>query len=137
MHRATLIRTARFKAAHHYRRPDWTEAENARVFGENVVPHEHEYGLEVTLAGEPDPRTGFLVDLPALDAVLEEIIGPLRGSNLAHSIGGTRQEVWMPSTENLARWFYERLEPLIPKPARLVKVRISESDVLSAEFGEG
>jgi 6-pyruvoyltetrahydropterin/6-carboxytetrahydropterin synthase len=137
MLRTTLIRAVKFRAKHHYRRPDWTEAENRSAFGENVLPHEHEYGLQVTVAGEPDRRTGFLVDLTALDAALEELVGPLRGSDLARSIGETRQEVSMTSTENLARWFYERLEPLIPKPARLIRVRISESDTLSAEFGEG
>jgi 6-pyruvoyltetrahydropterin/6-carboxytetrahydropterin synthase len=134
---ASLIRTVRFRAAHHYRNPDWTEAENRKAFGENVFPHEHEYGVQVTVSGEPDPGTGFLVDLGVLDAALEEVIGPLRGSNLAESIEEARDGGLRPSTENLARWFFGRLQRRIPSPARLVKVRVSESDTLSAEFGGG
>jgi 6-pyruvoyltetrahydropterin/6-carboxytetrahydropterin synthase len=137
MPRASLSRTVRFPAVHQYRRPEWTETENRRAFGRNVLPHPHEYGVEVTLAGEPDPRTGFLVNLDALDGLLEELIAPLRGSNLSESIAEARDAGMMPSTENLARWFFQRLEPRIPGPARLLKVRVSESDTLSAEFGEG
>lgn len=129
----SLTRSVRFRAAHHYGRKEWTAAENRRAFGENLIGHEHEYGLEVTLSGQVDPETGFLVDLVALDRALEELIGPLRCRNLAEAIPEVRDGM-MPSTENLARWFFERLERFVPPPGRLVRVRLSESDSLSAEF---
>jgi 6-pyruvoyltetrahydropterin/6-carboxytetrahydropterin synthase len=137
MSSARLSRTARFRAAHHYYRSDWSEARNRRTFGESAVPHEHEYGLEVTVAGEPDPETGFLVDLAKLDEALEELLAPLRDSNLNESIPEARAGAMTTSTENLARWFFEQLEPRVPSPARLVRVRVSESDTLAAEFSPG
>lgn len=129
----SLTRSLRFRAAHHYGRMEWSAAENRRAFGENVTPHEHDYGIEVTVSGLVDPHTGFLVDLIALDGALEAVIGPLRGRNLAEVVPEVRDGM-MPSTENLARWFFERLEPSVPPPAQLMRVRLSESDTLWAEF---
>ena len=134
---ASLSRTARFRAAHRYYRSEWSAARNRQVFGEGTVPHEHEYGVEITVAGQPDPETGFLVDLAKLDEALEELLGPLRGSNLSESIPEVRAGAMTTSTESLARWFFERLQPRVPPPARLVRVRISESDTLAAEFSPG
>ena len=68
-----LTRRVTFAAAHRYRRPEWSEEENARVFGlcarENY--HGHSYVCEVTVTGDVDPRTGMLVDLAVLDRVLD------------------------------------------------------------------
>jgi 6-pyruvoyltetrahydropterin/6-carboxytetrahydropterin synthase len=130
-----LTRSLRFRALHHYWRSEWSAAENRRVFGENVHPHEHEYGLDVTVTGEVDGATGFIVDLAALDDALEALVGPLRGKDLLDAIPAADDGArgMMPSTENLARWFFDRLEPRVPAPARLVRVRVSESDTLSSE----
>ncbi len=64
-----LTRKAEFSAAHFYWNPDWSEEENARVFGKcaNRQGHGHNYTLEVTVAGEIDPVTGFVVDLEAVE----------------------------------------------------------------------
>jgi 6-pyruvoyltetrahydropterin/6-carboxytetrahydropterin synthase len=129
---ASLTRTLRFSASHHYWRTDWSDAENRRVFGENVHPHEHEYGLEVTVAGEVDDRTGFVVDLGGLDQAMEALVAPLRGRDLLEAIPGPVGGM-MPSTENLARWFFDQLERRVPAPARLMGVRVSESDTLASE----
>ena len=65
-----LERRYRFSASHLYRRPDWSEAENRARFGKcaNLPGHGHNYRLYVTVGGEIDPATGFVVDLGALDA---------------------------------------------------------------------
>jgi 6-pyruvoyltetrahydropterin/6-carboxytetrahydropterin synthase len=132
---ASLTRSLRFRARHHYWRTDWSDAENRRVFGENVHPHEHDYGLDVTVTGEVDERTGFVVDLGALDGAIEALVAPLRGRDLLEAIPGgpPGAQGMMPSTENLARWFFEQLEPRVPAPARLLRVRVSESATLSSE----
>ena len=67
-----LERRYRFSASHLYRRPDWSEEENRRRFGKcaNLPGHGHNYRLYVTVAGSIDPRTGFVVDLGALDALV-------------------------------------------------------------------
>jgi 6-pyruvoyltetrahydropterin/6-carboxytetrahydropterin synthase len=63
-----LTRKADFSAAHFYWNPGWSEEENARVYGKcsNRQGHGHNYTLEVTVAGEVDPVSGFVVDLKEL-----------------------------------------------------------------------
>ena len=63
-----LTRKADFSAAHFYYNPAWSEAENERVFGKcaNRQGHGHNYTLEVSVAGEIDPVSGFVVDLKQL-----------------------------------------------------------------------
>jgi 6-pyruvoyltetrahydropterin/6-carboxytetrahydropterin synthase len=132
-----LTRSVRFRAAHHYHRRDWTEAENGRVFGATANPHEHEYRLDVTVGGELDPAVGFVVDLTGLDRAIEEVVGPLRGGDLTRLIPEARAGRLQTSTEGLAAWFFGQLEPRIPPPARLERIRVAESDDLAAEFGGG
>jgi 6-pyruvoyltetrahydropterin/6-carboxytetrahydropterin synthase len=134
MSQASLTRSIRFRAAHHYWREDWTEEENERAFGENVNPHEHEYTLAVTVRGHIDEETGFMVDLGDLDRAIEAVVAPLRGGNLAETIAAAREGRLRPSTESLARWFFGQLGPRIPRPARLLRVRVAESEDLAAEF---
>ena len=137
MAQASLTRSVRFRAAHHYRRPDWTAEQNRRAYGRSVEPHEHEYTLDVTVQGDLDPGAGFLVDLDALDRVIEEVVEPLRGRNLVDAIDEARQGRLLPSTEGLARWFFIRLETKIPGAAVLRRIRVAESDALAAEFPAG
>jgi len=99
-----------------------------------VEPHEHEYTLAVTVRGEVDPATSFLVDLPELDRAIEDVVRPLRGRNLAEVIDEAREGRLLPSTEGLAEWFYRQLERRIPAPAGLVRIRVAESEDLAAEF---
>ncbi len=60
-----LTRKCEFSASHYYHNPDFTPEENQRVFGKcaNLNGHGHNYTLEVTVKGEVDPTTGFVVDL--------------------------------------------------------------------------
>lgn len=133
MHETTLLRTIRFRARHRYRRPEWSEARNREVFGANVEPHAHDWTLEVAVRGAVDPETGFLVDLVRLDAEIEAVVAPLRDADLDRVLEDAG-EVRLPSTENLARWLFERLEGRIPGAARLVRVRLAESPDLASEF---
>jgi 6-pyruvoyltetrahydropterin/6-carboxytetrahydropterin synthase len=72
MAHAHLTRIVRFAAAHRYYRPDWSDAENQRVFGACANPHGHghNYVMEVTVAAEIDALTGFSANLPVLDDIL-------------------------------------------------------------------
>src|SRR5664279_1128978 len=67
-----LTRKSEFSASHYYHNPQWTEEENRRVFGKcaNLNGHGHNYTLEVTVKGEIDPTTGFVVDLKQLKDIL-------------------------------------------------------------------
>ena len=67
-----LTRKAEFAASHYYHNPDFTPEENQRIFGKcnNPNGHGHNYTLEVTVKGEVDPRSGFVVDLKQLKEIL-------------------------------------------------------------------
>ncbi len=137
MSRSTVIRRVRFAAGHHYIRRDWSVERNREVFGARHEPHGHNYELEITVAGDIDPETGFLVNLSALDDMLEkEVVERLDQRSLNLAIPEIREGDMIPSTESLARWFWSLLEPRIPGEARLVRVRLYESSDLAAEFGE-
>lgn len=132
---ASLVRTVRFSAGHHYGRPGHSVEENRRLFGRNATPHGHNFGLEITVRGPLDDDTGFVVDLEALDEVLRrEVVERFDQRDLNEEIPAVREGRMQPSTEALARWFFHRLTPLIPGDATLVRVRLSESDTLAAEF---
>lgn len=131
-----LVRTVRFSAGHHYARPGRSPEENRRLFGRSATPHGHNFSLEVTVRGVPDDETGFVVDLEALDEVLHrEVVERFDQRDLNEEIPAVREGRMQPSTEALARWFFRRLVPLVPGDATLVRVRLSESDTLAAEFG--
>ena len=67
-----LTRKCEFSASHYYHNPEFTPEENQRVFGKcaNLNGHGHNYTLEVTVKGDVDPRTGFVVDLKELKEIL-------------------------------------------------------------------
>lgn len=134
MEEASLVRTVRFHASHRYGRPEWRDERNRRVFGASTESHAHDWTLEVTVRGPVDEDTGFVVDLAALDERLEELVGTVDGRDLNRSIPEVREGRMMPTTESLARWFWRRLASEIPGSARLVRVRVAESDTLAAEY---
>lgn len=131
---ARLIRTVRFRARHHYRRMEWSDEENRRVFGPQGEPHEHDWTVEVHVVGPPDPDTGWVVDLGALDASLAATTEGWEGGDLNERIDDVANGAMLPSTEALARWLFRALSPMVPEPARLDRVRVAESTELAAEY---
>jgi 6-pyruvoyltetrahydropterin/6-carboxytetrahydropterin synthase len=132
-----LTRRATFSASHYYWNHDWTAEQNERVFGRcaNRNGHGHNYTLEVTVAGEPDPVTGFVVDLKWLKDVLErEVLSAYDHRHLNLEVPEFSKAI--PTTENLAIAAWKRLEPAIEaaQGARLRKVRIYETPEIFAEY---
>jgi 6-pyruvoyltetrahydropterin/6-carboxytetrahydropterin synthase len=132
-----LTRRATFSAAHYYWNDAWTQQENERVFGRcaNRNGHGHNYTLEVTVKGEPDAVTGFVVDLKWLKAVIErEVMTAWDHRHLNLEVPEFAKAV--PTTENLAIAAWKRLEPLVvaAKGAKLSRVRIYEAPELFAEY---
>ena len=132
-----LVRSVTFRASHHYRRPSWSAAENRRVFGSQGEPHEHEWKLEVEVAGPIHGDTGWVVDLGFLDEAIASLTDAMDGGDLNAVIPEVAAGEIMPSTEALARWLFLRLEPMIPSPARLARVRLFESPDLGAAYPAG
>ncbi|HLL85094.1 MAG TPA: 6-carboxytetrahydropterin synthase, partial [Longimicrobium sp.] len=84
MPKVRVTRRVHFSAAHRLHNPALTDEENARIYGPCNHPnwHGHNYEMDVTVEGEPDPRTGYLVDLGELRDVAEEVIGEMDHRNL-------------------------------------------------------
>jgi 6-pyruvoyltetrahydropterin/6-carboxytetrahydropterin synthase len=132
-----LTRRATFSASHYYWNDAWSAERNQQVFGRcaNRNGHGHNYTLEVTVAGEPDAVTGFVVDLKWLKDVIErEVLSAYDHRHLNLETPEFRNEI--PTTENIAIAAWQRLEPAISEAggARLSRVRVYETPEIFAEY---
>ena len=130
-----LERRFRFSASHLYRRPDWSEDENRARFGKcaNLPGHGHNYRLFVTVEGEVDPQTGFIVDLGILDSlVTAKVVDRLDHQHLNAALPEFNEGGRIPSSENLILWILAQLQEL-----PVVKLRLEEDEDLAAEWLAG
>jgi 6-pyruvoyltetrahydropterin/6-carboxytetrahydropterin synthase len=132
-----LTRRATFSASHYYWNDAWTAEKNREVFGRcsNRNGHGHNYTLEVTIAGEPDAVTGFVVDLKWLkDAIEREVLAAYDHRHLNLEVPEFAKTI--PTTENIAIAVWKRLEGAIAAAggARLSRVRVYETPEIFAEF---
>jgi len=129
-----LTRKAEFSASHYYNNPAFTPEENQRIFGKcnNPHGHGHNYTLEVTVKGEIDPRSGFVVDLKQLKEIMDrEVIGVVDHRHLNEEIAEFK--VLIPTTENLAITIWKWLGPKL-NVARLHRIRVYETPDLFADY---
>lgn len=128
-----VTRRVHFSAAHRLHNPALSDAENERIFGLCNSPnwHGHNYELDVTVEGTPDPATGYVVDLGHLRAAAEAVIGDLDHRNLNLDVPWLRDV--LPSTENLVVAIWNRLAPAVPS-GRLVRLVLWETPRNSAEY---
>lgn len=129
-----LTRKAEFSASHYYWNEAWSAEENARVFGKcaNKNGHGHNYTLEVTVAGEVDATSGFVVDLRQLKDVMDrEVVGVYDHRHLNKEI--PEFATANPTTENIAIAVWKRLDGKIPS-AKLHRVRVYELPDLFADY---
>jgi 6-pyruvoyltetrahydropterin/6-carboxytetrahydropterin synthase len=131
-----ITRKAEFSASHACYRDDLSDAENRELYGEsaNRHGHGHNYLLEVTLAGTPDPVTGMVLDLKEVkDVINEEIIEPFDHRFLNHEVKPFDKIV--PTTENIAREIWRRLVARFPGEApKLHRVRLWETEDLYVDY---
>ena len=132
-----LTRRATFSASHYYWNDSWSAEKNQQVFGRcaNRNGHGHNYTLEVTVAGNPDPVTGFVVDLKWLKDVIEREV--LVGYDHRHlNLEVPEFAAKIPTTENMAIAAWQRLEPAINEVggATLSRIRVYETPEIFAEY---
>jgi 6-pyruvoyltetrahydropterin/6-carboxytetrahydropterin synthase len=131
-----VTRKAEFSASHVCRLPALNDAENFDLFGPEANPngHGHNYILEVTLEGAPDPVTGMVMDLKQLKDILEhEVVAPMDHRFLNYEVPPFDRVV--PTAENIAREIWRRLEPrLAASGAALSKVRLFEGPDLYVDI---
>jgi 6-pyruvoyltetrahydropterin/6-carboxytetrahydropterin synthase len=134
-----ITRRVEFSASHRCYQPELSEEENRALYGEgaNSHGHGHNYVVEVSLEGQPDPVSGMVFDLKRLKELLNrEVVGPMDHRFLNCEVPPFDRVV--PTAENLAIEIWRRLEPhLKSAPVRLHVVRVYETEDLCVEyFGE-
>jgi len=129
-----LTRKAEFSASHYYHNPEFSQEENQRIFGKcnNPHGHGHNYTLEVTVKGQVDQRSGFVVDLKELKEIMNrEVIDALDHRFLNKEVPEFAKAI--PTTENLAISIWERLKPKL-KLAELHRIRVYETPDLFVDY---
>jgi len=122
-----------FNAAHQLYDPGLSEDENRRLFGKCANLHGHNYVLEVSVTGGIHAVTGYVVDLKHLsDVICRQVIQDVDHRNLNTDVPWLSGRI--PTAENLAVTFWERLQPELPA-GLLHSVRLWETDKNWAEVG--
>lgn len=135
-----ISRQEHFNAAHKLHNPKWSDERNREVFGPcaNANWHGHNYDLIVTVKGDPDPETGFVVDLKALSDLLRvHITDQVDHKNLNLDVPFLAGQ--MASTENLAIAFWQILVRELPAitQAQLHCVKLYETPRNFVEYYGG
>ncbi|MFU8811764.1 MAG: 6-pyruvoyl trahydropterin synthase family protein [Balneolaceae bacterium] len=134
-----VTRKAHFNAAHRLHNPSKSDKWNKATYGKCNNPnwHGHNYVIEVTVAGEPDPDTGYVIDLSRLKKIIQEkIIDSCDHKNLNLEVPFL--EGIIPTSEHLVKAFYHQLEEEIESAAygssRLYSVKLFETERNIAEY---
>ena len=129
MSKVSIGKTFEFAAAHRLFRPEWSEEKNAQVFGKCAHPqsHGHNYRLEVSVEGEPNPETGYVLDAAVLNAVVEEkVLSKVDHKHLDKDLPWFKDKT--SSVENLINVVWDELEPAFaPYGVSLSEIRIWET----------
>ena len=134
MPKVAVYRKEHFNAAHRLNNPAWDAARNAAVFGKCNYPnyHGHNYELVVRVTGEPDPGTGFVMDLKLLsDIVHDHVLIRFDHKNL--NLDTAEFKTLMPTAENIAIVIHDLLRPHIDSRFDL-KVRLYETERNFVEY---
>ncbi len=134
-----VTRKTHFNAAHRLHNPSKSDEWNRKTFGKCNHPnwHGHNYVMEVTVAGEPNPETGFIIDLSDLKKIIEEkIVEPCDHKNL--NLDVPFLEGILPSSENLVKAFYKELKEEVEEASSeggvLYSVKLYETERNIAEY---
>ncbi|MBI1825772.1 MAG: 6-carboxytetrahydropterin synthase [Planctomycetes bacterium] len=130
-----LTQSFEFAASHRLNCANLSESENRRLFGKCNYPHGHghNYILEVTIEGEPNERSGGVLDLPSFDRVVRErVIDPFDHRNL--NVECAEFADTNPTVENIASVIWQRLTGAFTN-CRLASVRVWETAKTCAEYG--
>jgi 6-pyruvoyltetrahydropterin/6-carboxytetrahydropterin synthase len=133
-HKVAVFRKEHFNAAHRLYNPAWTDEQNREVFGKCSNPnyHGHNYDLEVRVAGVPDPRTGYVLDMKILsDIIGEYVLEPFDHKNL--NLDTDYFKNLNPTAENIVVVIYDILRARIDQALDL-RVRLYETERNFVEY---
>jgi 6-pyruvoyltetrahydropterin/6-carboxytetrahydropterin synthase len=134
-----ITRRIEFSASHVCASPTLPDEENRRLFGDAANPygHGHNYIVEVTLEGDPDPVSGMVLDLKELKGILNaQVVDSFDHRFLNKEVPPFDRTI--PTVENIAIEIWKRIEPALSRPpAKLHAVRVYETaDLYVDYFGE-
>jgi len=132
-----VTRRAHFNAAHRLHNPAWSDDENRRVFGPCANPnfHGHNYNLDVSVIGEPDPHTGFVIDINTLKGVIEDrVLSRFDHRNLNLDVPEFAD--LNPTAENIVVVCWRLLAPALPA-GRLHRLVLWETERNLVEYAGG
>jgi len=135
MPRVYITRNVHFNAAHRLHNPEKSDEWNRTTFGKCNNPnwHGHNYELDVTVSGEPDPETGYVLDLSVLKRIVEErVADKLDHKNLNLDVDFLSGII--PSTENVAVAIWQQLVGAIPEPTKLHEITLRETPLNSVTY---
>ena len=130
-----LTRQEHFNAAHKLYNPGWSKEKNDEFFGmcANENWHGHNYDLYVTIKGEPDADTGFLMDVKILKTIIkEQVIVKVDHKNLNLDVDFMEDK--MCSTENLSIGIWQQIEPYLPSNVMLHCIKLYETPRIYVEY---
>ena len=130
-----ITRQVHFNSAHRLHNPTKSQKWNERQYGLCTNPHwhGHNYVLEVTVRGQPDPDTGYIIDLGTLKRILHQaVVDKCDHRNLNSDVDFLRGVI--PSTENLVIAFWQQIERHVKAPTRLQAVRLYEAPRNFADY---
>jgi 6-pyruvoyltetrahydropterin/6-carboxytetrahydropterin synthase len=132
--KVAVYRKEHFNAAHRLYNPTWSETENDAVFGKCNNPnfHGHNYDLVVKVVGEPDPKTGYVIDLKLLSDMVEaNVLKRFDHKNLNLDVAEFAN--LNPTAENIAIVIYNILRKLIDDKLEL-QIRLYETERNFVEY---
>ncbi|NTV62888.1 MAG: 6-pyruvoyl tetrahydropterin synthase [Oscillochloris sp.] len=118
----TFARAYTFATAHRLHAPALSDAENHRIYGKcnNLNGHGHNYTLEVSIAGIPDPETGMVIDLPQMDAMVRAVLDQFDFHHIDHDVPAFADR---PSTaEHIVVYLWDKLVPCFAGQLRHLKL---------------
>ena len=129
-----VSRKEHFNAAHRLFRADWPDAKNDKVFGKCNNPHYHghNYELVVSVTGEPDPETGYVLDMKALsDLIRADVLSKFDHKNL--NLDTEYFKDLNPTAENIAVVIWRILRQKIDSKLEL-KITLHETERNFVEY---
>jgi 6-pyruvoyltetrahydropterin/6-carboxytetrahydropterin synthase len=123
-----------FSAAHRYWRDEWSREQNEQVFGKctSLYGHGHNYTLDVSVKGAPDPVTGMIMNMVDLKAIVNGVLEEFDHKHLNEDTPYFKDRI--PTTENIVRVLWVLIAPRLPEGAALARLRLYEMDDLWSEY---
>ena len=128
-----ITKQFKFCAAHKYWNNKWDKKKNIKIFEDDVRVHGHNYELDITIKGNPDSESGFIINISELkDLVNEKVLKFLDHSEIQKDIKWFENK--QPSTENLVIFIWEQLYDKIPANGSLHKIKLRETPSIYTEY---